>query len=226
MKVIEEYKPIRGYNNKYYISNIGNVFVTDYRGQKVWLKMKPRLIRGYLAVGLRKFDGQRSIQTLYKVHRLVAEYFIANPNNKPVVNHIDGNKLNNVVTNLEWATVGENTRHAYRNKLEYTWWNKELALQAINLMENYNYGYSDVAKLFRIPSECRSGAYSSVRNLYERGYRTFQLKVKYSHIEQKNYLKPLTLEYKTYINKLLQDNTVLNAKLKNSAQCNEQELNL
>jgi len=74
---------------------------------------------------------------------------------------------------LEWVTIGENTRHAYRIGLEKTWWNKELALVAINLIENYNYGYADVAKLFNIPSPCRSGAYSSVRNLYERGFRTF-----------------------------------------------------
>lgn len=226
MNIIEEYKPIEGYNNKYYISNTGKVFVTDYRGHKVWSEMKTRLIKGYLAVGLRKFDGKKSIQTIYKIHRLVATYFIPNPKNKPVVNHIDGNKLNNIVTNLEWATVGENTRHAYRNKLEYTWWNKELAIQAINLIENYNYGYNDVAKLFKIPSTCRSGAYSSVRNLYERGYRTFLLKVKYFHIEQKNTLKPLSQQYINYINKLLQDNIVLNIECKSSLQCNEQKLKL
>lgn len=209
MNIIEEFKPIEGYNNKYYISNTGRVFVTDYRGQKVWNEMKPRLIRNYLSVGLRRFENGKSIQTLHKIHRLVAWHFIENPENKPVVNHIDGNKLNNIVTNLEWATIGENTRHAYRTGLEKTWWNKELALAAINLIENYNYGYADVAKLFNIPSPCRSGAYSSVRNLYERGFRTFQLKVKFSHIEQKNYLKPLSEEYRAYIDKLLRDNTVL-----------------
>ena len=51
------------------------------------------------------------------IHRLMAELYIPNPENKRTVNHIDGNKQNNCLTNLEWATDGENIKHAYDNGL-------------------------------------------------------------------------------------------------------------
>lgn len=68
---------------------------------------------GYEKVTLSK-DGEKFYFT---VHRLVALSFISNPNNKPHVNHIDGNKLNNRIDNLEWCTMSENMQHAFKNKL-------------------------------------------------------------------------------------------------------------
>lgn len=68
---------------------------------------------GYLKVGL-SVDG---IHKYYLVHRLVAQAFIPNPNNLPQVNHIDGNKLNNHVDNLEWVSSYENQQHAVKNGL-------------------------------------------------------------------------------------------------------------
>lgn len=61
--------------------------------------------------------GSRNNKKIFRVHKAVAETFIPNPDNKCTVNHIDGNKQNNVVNNLEWATYSENTQHAEQNGL-------------------------------------------------------------------------------------------------------------
>lgn len=67
---------------------------------------------GYKIIGIRTVN--------IKVHKIVAETFITNPDNKPLVNHIDGNKTNNCITNLEWATHSENVQHAYDTGLNKT----------------------------------------------------------------------------------------------------------
>lgn len=101
----ETWKTIKNFPN-YKISNYGNII--NIRNNK--LKKQTLHYTGYLIVNL--YNNTKS-QT-FRVHRLVAAAFILNPHNKRVVNHIDGNKTNNVVTNLEWNTDSENEYHSYR----------------------------------------------------------------------------------------------------------------
>ena len=112
----EVYKDIIGYDGKYKISNLGNVMSMNYRGNtkkpKVLTPIKHHL--GYLLVHL--VDGNNKVR-IKMIHTLVAEAFIPNPEGKKFVNHIDGNKQNNAVTNLEWATSKENMNHAIRTGL-------------------------------------------------------------------------------------------------------------
>lgn len=112
---MEQWKNIKETNGIYQVSNEGRVKrVGKYRNQFIeWESehiLKPAIHdRGYLFVQL---SINNKIYRRY-VHRLVAEAFIPNLENKPTVNHIDGNKLNNDVSNLEWATYLENNIHAY-----------------------------------------------------------------------------------------------------------------
>lgn len=111
----ELWREIPGYEGTYEVSNYGNVRSLNYRGTHRVKNLQPVLGgRGYLMVGLCN-DGKMRWE---KIHRLVERLFIPNPDNKPQVNHIDGVKTNNVVSNLEWATNGENQAHAYRHGLK------------------------------------------------------------------------------------------------------------
>ena len=99
------------YGDWYEVSNIGNIRnARTHRVRKLNVLQK-----GYAFVGVSL--GSRDNKPMFKVHRAVAETFIPNPNNLPVINHIDGNKLNNSVENLEWCTHQENTIHAMENGL-------------------------------------------------------------------------------------------------------------
>ena len=105
----KDFVPIKGFESEYKINRKGQILslLTDqYASVSVDSK-------GYLKVTLHK-DGHAHTK---RVHILVAEAFIPNPDNLPVVNHIDGNKQNPAVTNLEWTTFSENTQHAHRTGL-------------------------------------------------------------------------------------------------------------
>lgn len=110
------YKFIKGYENLYAVDEFGNVKSyprtrINNKGYKYTTKERiliPQIRNGYLFVRLSK-DAEKKC---FSVHRLVAEYFLPNPENKPCVNHIDGNRKNNNVKNLEWVTSHENMQHS------------------------------------------------------------------------------------------------------------------
>lgn len=109
-----EWKDIDGFPN-YKISSTGSVYsVHSNKLMKLHLR-GTRADNKYLVVCVSKEGIQKNLS----IHRLVAQAFIPNPENLPCVNHIDGNKFNNDVSNLEWCTYSENNYHAFRTGLKH-----------------------------------------------------------------------------------------------------------
>ena len=119
----EVFRDVLGYEGLYQVSNYGrvkslerkNIFYCGLKKEHLERPTKEKILnynksnRGYLQVCLTK-DGKSKT---YTVHRLVAKAFLPNLKNKRQVNHIDGNKENNSIDNLEWVTSSENNKHAF-----------------------------------------------------------------------------------------------------------------
>ena len=136
---MEIWKDIKNYEGLYKISNTGKIrsverYVRSNTGERL---VKGRIRKSKIDNGYEKIIlSKNSKPTTVRVHRLVAQTFIPNPDNKPQVNHIDGNKLNNHVDNLEWVTGDENIKHAINigliekdiNAKKVKLWNKQETL--------------------------------------------------------------------------------------------------
>ncbi|NBK91181.1 hypothetical protein D5278_04155 [bacterium 1XD21-13] len=111
--MMDRWEYIEGYEEQYRVSDKGEVQYWE-NNEKKWKIKEPRMNKnGYFYVRLKK-SGEEKIKF---VHRLVAEAFIDNPENKETVNHINGVKICNCVDNLEWMTQEENNQH-YEKQLK------------------------------------------------------------------------------------------------------------
>jgi hypothetical protein len=152
----EYWKPIIGYEGLYEVSNLGRIKSVKRYGTLggiiiPWNNSKKA---PYLRVGLSKNNKRKRLL----VHRLVAEAFIPNPNNLKEVNHINGNKQDNKVDNLEWNSKSQNHKHAFKlglrnNKGTFHPCNR-LTIEECEkikcLVEDGNFRQKDIVKLFNI----------------------------------------------------------------------------
>lgn len=109
MQAAEQFKSIPGFNNLYLASNCGEI-----KSVRSGIILKQRMARGYKRINI-SIDGNHKT---FSVHRLIALAFLTNQEEKEAINHKDGNKSNNHVSNLEWATGSENIRHAQETGLK------------------------------------------------------------------------------------------------------------
>lgn len=172
---MEIWKDIIGFEGIYQISDLGRVKSLErviMRSDGKPYPVRQRIIavnkyfdstgNGYLGVCL-IFKGKRKTK---HIHRLMAESFLSNPNNHPQLNHIDGNKFNNVLSNLEWCTASENVKHAYRTGLKLPTrlsktHLKEFEIREIKrLAKNKLMRQIDIAKKYK----CSVATVSSIKN--------------------------------------------------------------
>lgn len=148
---MEIWKDIKGYEGLYQVSNCGRI--KSFHKKENGAIIKVAVKRGYYQAGLRK----NGLRKFYQVHRLVAQAFIENKDNLPQVNHIDENKLNNNVENLEWCTVSYNNCYGTRLKRVYENNKSRKPVVFYDLKNNIVKEFSSIMEAHRItkiPTSC------------------------------------------------------------------------
>jgi len=107
-------KPVVGYEKYFSVTEDGKIY--SHRTNKF---LKLHIDNNNNVCFASKIGGRNGVSIRLTVHRCVAQAYIDNPDNKPEVNHKDGNRTNNNVSNLEWATRSENIQHAYNTGLKF-----------------------------------------------------------------------------------------------------------
>ena len=134
-KRAEIWKPLSGFEGRYEISNLGNI-----KNVKRNSIVKTHIdAHGYQSCTLR-YVGDKKSHTI-KIHRAIALAFIPNPNDYPIINHKDGNKLNNSIDNLEWCTYQHNIKHSFDNGLQKPSGEKLKDEDYVTLFAMYKSGY-------------------------------------------------------------------------------------
>ena len=147
----ETWTDIPGFDERYQVSNLGNVRTSSNArwGNKTEYRplAKKKCTAGYFMSALYKPNGGGKC-TYKLIHRLVAEAFIPNPKNLPIVNHKDGNKTNNAAENLEWVSASENSQHAVKTGLaKPSQHQKDVARQKLSIpVIMFDLGMNEIAR--------------------------------------------------------------------------------
>ena len=170
---MEKWKDINGYEGIYQVSNMGRVRSICKRHSSMPRIMKQRKAgAGYAYVGLSLNGVQRKLA----VHRLVAKAFVSNTENKPEVNHINGNKTDNCANNLEWVTSKENKIHAHKIGLyDEDARNRSIAVVAVNMKTGDVQEYQSMNAASKATGIIQGSISNSVKYGYQTGgYRFYR----------------------------------------------------
>lgn len=161
-------KNVKGYKGKYQVTKDGRIW-SNHRNRFLTVQMN---YLGYPVISLVGLGKNKRKQKTHCIHRLVAEAYLPKVKDKPQINHKDGNKTNNHVSNLEWCTQKENVHHAWKNNLAWVCSgdshpNVKLTKKQVEEINNkIDYKYGTMSRLAK-----EYGVSVSLISLIGKGYR-------------------------------------------------------